>query len=161
MRRCSIIFSNALLSGTELELLRSVWKRQGSTAAGYETMRFIHANYSIISPCLEGLQRAVHGQRSSDHGLVELQGRVQGYLVTGFIISHHYARLVGVDGALPGLSPQSSIPRDALIGCNVLELLESVVQAVQGRYMSIRYYFEDRRTLKIDLAWFFWIWLCS
>ena len=33
----------------ELELLRSVSKRQGSTAAGYETMRFIHANYSIIS----------------------------------------------------------------------------------------------------------------
>ena len=32
-----------------LELLRSVSKRQGSTAAGYETMRFIHANYSIIS----------------------------------------------------------------------------------------------------------------
>ena len=32
-----------------LELLRSVSKRQGSTAAGYETMRFIHSNYSIIS----------------------------------------------------------------------------------------------------------------
>ena len=32
-----------------LELLRSVSKRQGSTAADYETMRFIHANYSIIS----------------------------------------------------------------------------------------------------------------
>ena len=32
-----------------LELLRSVSKRQGSTAAGYETVRFIHANYSIIS----------------------------------------------------------------------------------------------------------------
>ena len=29
-----------------MELLRSVSKRQGSTA-GYETMRFIHANYSI------------------------------------------------------------------------------------------------------------------
>ena len=36
-------------SGTELELLRSVSKRQGSTAVGYETKRFIHANYSIIS----------------------------------------------------------------------------------------------------------------
>ena len=32
-----------------LELLRSVSKRQGPTAAGYETMRFIRANYSIIS----------------------------------------------------------------------------------------------------------------
>ena len=37
--------SSALPSGTELELLRSVSKRQGSTAA----MKFIHANYSIIS----------------------------------------------------------------------------------------------------------------
>ena len=49
-RRCFTIFSSALRSGTRgLELLRSVSKRQGSTAAGHETMRFIHANYSIIS----------------------------------------------------------------------------------------------------------------